>query len=71
MEKLSKMVNHALAARLVLVGYDQKIFDHMGFPLSVTELSERTSCDNRYLQEWCEESFKSLYSTVNVSEGNF
>ena len=58
MEKLSKMVNFSLVSRLVLVGYDHEIFDHLEKPISVTELSKVVLCDVRYLQEWCEESFR-------------
>ena len=54
MEKLGRLVNDALAARLILVGYEHFIFDHLTLPVTTADLARKVSCDERYLREWCQ-----------------
>ena len=54
MEKLSAALNGSLASKMLIVGYDYDIFNHMKEPVTVKDLAQKIECDERYLQEWCE-----------------
>ena len=54
MEKLSAALNGSLASKMLIVGYDYDIFNHMTEPVTVKDLALKVECDERYLQEWCE-----------------
>ena len=54
MEKLSAALNGSLASKMLIVGYDYGIFNHMKDPVTVKDLAQKVECDERYLQEWCE-----------------
>lgn len=67
MDKLSGLMNSALAARLILVGYEHTIFDHLMWPVTTVDLAIKVSCDERYLREWCQALYLSGYIECDKS----
>lgn len=70
MEKLSAALNGSLASKMLIVGYDYDIFNHMKEPVTVKDLAQKVECDERYLQEWCEGLHLSGYFECNKEKPN-